>query len=133
MPKRKMTTAHERWECLLEFDKEKHKRKTLDELAVVAKVLLKREDDFDPSTISYWRKNRGSIREQATAYAKRSKFDKRGQIKPVKNIISNDEFNFTEQLVDFFLKIADYKNLTIRVMVFEAQSARPSEKTAEAG
>ena len=122
--KAEFTTPEERWMCLQEFEKDKNKKKSLAELAIIAKILLKREDDFDPSTIWSWKKNRERIREQAMVHAKRHKFDPRGQIKPVKNLLTSDEFKFQDELVEFFMKVGDYKNLTLRVMVHEARKYR---------
>ena len=49
--KAEFTTPEERWMCLQEFEKDKNKKKSLAELAIIAKILLKREDDFDPSCL----------------------------------------------------------------------------------
>ena len=78
--------------------KDANKKKSLRELGVIAKVLLNRDRDFDPATIMHWKRNKDRIRDQALAYGKRSKFDPRGQIKPVKNLASAEEFQFTEDL-----------------------------------
>ena len=49
--------------------------KSLVELGTIARVLLNRDSDFDPSTIWSWKKNRDRIREQAMAYTKRHRYD----------------------------------------------------------
>ena len=51
--------------------------KSLVELGIIARVLLNRDSDFDPSTIWSWKKNRDRIREQAMAYTKRHRNDPR--------------------------------------------------------
>ena len=58
--KAEFTTPEERWMCLQEFEKDKNKKKSLAELAIIAKILLKREDDFDPSTIWSWKTDKES-------------------------------------------------------------------------
>ena len=73
--KAELTTPAQRWLCLQEFEKEKNQKKSLVELAIIARVLLNRDSDFDPSTIWSWKKNRDRIREQAMAYTKRHRYD----------------------------------------------------------
>ena len=76
--KAELTTPEQRWLCLQEFEKEKNQKKSLVELGIIARVLLNRDSDFDPSTIWSWKKNREKrdrIREQAMAYTKRHRYD----------------------------------------------------------
>ena len=44
--KAEFTTPEERWMCLQEFEKDKNKKKSLAELAIIAKILLKRTRPF---------------------------------------------------------------------------------------
>ena len=122
--KRKLnyTTAEERAKCLLEFEKDQHKKKSLEELAVVAQVLLNRDEPFHKATIKYWKSKKQAILQQSAAYRKRHKNDPRGPVKnPVKKLVSQEEFQFQEELCDHFEKISDWKNLTIAVMIHEGR------------
>ena len=109
-----ITSPEDRLKCLLEFDKDENKKKTLSELAKLAKTVLEREEDFDKSTIHYWLKNKHKILAQAPVLAKRKKW-------PVKKLESDDAFLFSEALCEHFQKIANGKFLTKKEMIDEAR------------
>ena len=127
MSKRKapITSILDRVKCLEEFEKEKYKKRqkplSLAEKAVIAQVVLNRSEAFDPSTIFYWESNKEKYKTQAAAIVKRHKNDPRRKILPFKNVQSDQAFQFSEDVADHFLKVAQYKNLTRGVMILEAR------------
>ena len=101
----------EKVRCLDEFQKPEHKKKTNQQLGIVAAQLLGKQTPFGKSTIMRWRRDEKALREQAAGV-----FDGTGNKKP-KNLRSPEVTKFGNELSQLLIAYGSHSNVTNAIMV----------------